>query len=1182
MTAPYTWQTSTEMMDNHIPAEVLSPSDSFSAVESTQGGSFLVSVGTDGKLRASIAGGDKPGWSEVDMTGDFSSLQNYHGIVLCHAFATVDSHENGSGIKTYTTTALNIAVAVEFKTKKVCYQELYTLSGAPADPADWLNENLTRNWKAHPLPGGNPKFSPDQVGIEKLTTVPLATGTGGNAKLSAWIKNRETGTETLLFLDIGSGEWAEVSLDQDVESLVSVCAGDPGNGHGNGIYYLGRSSGDVYTLYFKAFDRAKADMQFNFDGLGTPKAISSFSTFPQQSVPPASSATNLLLATDQGLFLYPYGSHSGDKPFGIMTPSGDDDTGLYTSLVGDLADLQAVRKEDRVLLWGLNSPGPDGQVIYSSAAYEDLSVDNGWSVTKVFPMVTGVTAMAPSMEDPTGVVRLFAVSRDGSFGGSPGTPQMVHLRRGSATGRWTATHVTIPNTSDYVTLKTHTHTLLLQDGQSCPVPGQEVILTAHDDTDLIVNDVQMQMRNGQGRTVRTSPTGHLSIIEPVSSLGGTRLTVTVSGQTDNGVSGMPAAALDPTAQVHSKLTAKKTADTIGKAQYVRKTQEQGKTVYVKTGLFAPGNVDEVRKKLGIVRTYDPSIKHKPVSPPGIELGGLWDDLTAAVHWVVHSAEKIESLVVKYVEDEEKKIVHLIITIADRAVTLVLDTMESVVSGITAIFKALGAFFEEVYKWLAFIFDFTTFSKIHDILERAFKSLLDGLNGDVRSGNAGDVVARSVKTTAFSGLKSPVSSQWHSHQADVHHKSGAGHAVQTNSKIHWASHHMSRGQISNAGTPTLNDPGQTLPDSLDKLVTAGKGTHDKFTNIFQGAAGDAANLSPQHLNPGELFPKLLEGIEGGGLETLLSTLITDHLSGVIKSKPGTDLILHAGDIQIPVISKLIEDFTGEPPSLFHIYLWVQAILIAVVIDIEVGPDGDPVAVLNKADLSGKFKKAAGLLTAKEGQAGVPVAVELDEEGENAWGAVLGVFRIAQAVFVACAGISAYEKTFNPEPAGETDRFGESILVLSLASGLPAALHELIEAAESNSRQPGDGIDFETEWALTKLATVLGLFIAAAWLRSKNESDDTSLEVIKGLKEMLGLINGIGDLIETVEAHCQARTVATKGLAGMVEITALVQALLVKEKCETALAWSIGLRTVAMLVSAVFLVVDSFVPPSDSQA
>jgi hypothetical protein len=69
----YQLLTSMQLMENHIPADVLDGSSGFRAFQSQTGG-FLLAIGSDSIFRAAVeTPGSNSGWNVVDLNGDLTA-----------------------------------------------------------------------------------------------------------------------------------------------------------------------------------------------------------------------------------------------------------------------------------------------------------------------------------------------------------------------------------------------------------------------------------------------------------------------------------------------------------------------------------------------------------------------------------------------------------------------------------------------------------------------------------------------------------------------------------------------------------------------------------------------------------------------------------------------------------------------------------------------------------------------------------------------------------------------------------------------------------------------------------------------------------------------------------------------------------------------------------------------------
>ena len=952
---------SSQFMENHIAAAVLDGTNGFSAFQTQAGATVLLSIGGDSIFRASIErDGTRTGWTVEDLSPLLAPRYPAGVNLSARTFAASLNPSSGG---------LTLLLAVTVTEAQDSFDELWMLSGpAGADPSVWLANPAQITWTKLAYDATSPAVADIKVSSLRVTCLYLEMGlerTDPTLAL-ATVLDPSAPTELRCFrLRVTPGSdpvWTYFPQEQDIgtETLRMV----PGRTNWDaswGLYKLYLLNGTPSLTFMPTqgeYGQPDATILTVPEGAS---AVASLAYQPYQTT----AYTDLFVAANGFIGYFPYDQPRPHEAVRLIT----------SPLLQGVTQLHAVNVKDTVVLWGLNG---SGQVFYTKAPLDRRADPSAWQPPVA--LLSGTKTTAPLMGGATDALTLFAVcplgntTASGTSGSGPG---LIRMARDPSTGAWWNGVLPLPTTTDCITLKTYTTRVLLLDSHGIPQGNQTLTAKVSSDCSLIINGQSTLVTMKDNLQVTTDASGYANFIHAVSSLATPKLMLTLPDGTQESI--------DPTGAVLSTLKGITDSSQLTNASYV---DAQGNAQKLVPEGTHPTVVSGVVNGLQVITAKLPSLptaadfQNAPARATLLQAssgGGSLFDLGDLVQNVIHVAEDISQVVFEAVGSA----VHFVVTIAEDVFTAIVNTVEDALHAITALFKWIGAEFEKVFQWLGFLFDWSDFVAVKDLLKTVVNESFHSL-GDVLSNlqSSGDKWFAHLKESILPNLQTmpmpPLSGSLQSSCSSVQPASlsvGSDNTdVRNDARLGWLRDRMNAAPSSSGpGSPAApravpaeaGQPG----DPIAAVVQAFETLVSDVSQAFKEVMADVGKLISGELSASDFFKSVLAALETLGVEA--AQAVFDALMKALESIASSIQQAVNTPIELPILSPLYKQATGSELTLLDLICLVLGIGITLVY--KIATNQSPVAVLSQRVTAGAVRQVfSGAIASQTPPLSAPMA------------------------------------------------------------------------------------------------------------------------------------------------------------------------------------------------------------------
>lgn len=318
---------------------------------------------------------------------------------------------------------------------------------------------------------------------------------------------------------------------------------------------------------------------------------------------------------------------------------------------------------------------------------------------------------------------------------------------------------------------------------------------------------------------------------------------------------------------------------------------------------------------------------------GIDWGSVWNAIKKAVNWVIDGLTKIIVTIVN-------GIISVIFEIAGKIFEAIIKFAQQAFDFIEGVWNYLKVKLEQLYEWLAFLFNFKDFARTADGVKYTIGVTLDfaadaihAVRGQVENGF--DVMKREIKGIVdklIADLNAQGNPTNDSYFTQKEATTEQQHATDHNVFLNAYQQNESKIRV-NAGSMAAIAPDDPLQGLFDKLKTLadnfefgdGKQAFDEAFAYFDNI-GSNPNNALQLLLSGVI--KSLEGVAFFAIDFAKGVVLTifDVLEDVIR-------VFRAAlfeEWEIPVVSQLYELFTGDKLTItpVDVCAWVVGIPMTI--------------------------------------------------------------------------------------------------------------------------------------------------------------------------------------------------------------------------------------------------------------
>lgn len=940
-----------ELMHNQKHADVMAATANFEVLQSREGDALYFSIGGDGVfyLTREIAG-DRTGWNRVDLSSVLSA--RHHGAKI--ATRCFDVSRNPA------TGRIDIAVAI-------------AAEGADHLYVSYGNENTDAAWSS----GVTFTEAPyDDVikapALEICDLYLLQTSIGETLVVDALLDAQNDPLKKISRFFITPQEnqkWNRHLLPEElsagsVDSVLGWRAGETVPG----LYNFGTIATIPQLFYvslYNAFDPGLAPnpVRFNLPQGATAFAAATPETDPQNN------GTRLFVAAGGALYYY--------------APEAIDGRAVVTaSALNGIQMLRAACGRKVTAVWGVNQ---QGNLVYCACKAGDELRPGAWSLPS--PLCVNVERIGAYLDQSAESHVIFA--HINGF-------NLLQLTQDPVTTEWLTRKILLPTTDpsdmiDYVSFTTH---MRIVDDNNVGLPQARMQIRSTSPVSVYVNDAYYRLSPDVVVQITADVSGVITIVQETQGLSAVGYHVQIGepakqidinplvgivGKLDGINSGADLAKasaptgdgtrkpvvggdidsthLDAAAQGLQQLKAaaammpkdgsttpvrmKASPHTASLAAALSGPHPQSGAPQRVWGLAFDGGAVSYHEGVAAIAKFNLA----PRPAQGVRAAALGDpmvDFDNAIAmtagdlfaWVKHAFDEVKHFFVVVIDD----IQHFVIKIGDEIRKIVLDCVAAVTHAIELVFNKIKVFFEDLVKWLGFIFEWGDILRTHRVLKNIFRQYGRRAINEIGS-------AKAHVENSFDGLEARIR-DWASLQPSTQ-TIGSTQAVSgsvdglDHPQSNWAMHHA-QSNLTSATTPKTPTPptygalSKVLEDLVSFFEKEGKDFVAVASDIKTQIIDQIASLSVV-----DVLKKLAALLANTVLDTVKNGVIL-VLSVLADITKGLFDMLEM-EISIPVLSPIYKQLVGEELSMLDLVTLIVAtpatVIYKAVHNVAPYPDND---------------------------------------------------------------------------------------------------------------------------------------------------------------------------------------------------------------------------------------------------
>lgn len=944
-TPSVTMTQTSDMMQNYLPGELVSPTGKFEAVQTAEGLSMLFAITASSPLQVILeqTGVKGTGWTPVDLSSStVASVFPGDTSAVVRTFDVNQSAVDGT---------IGIAMVVSSQGSDHLLLSLY-------------NSNSDLSWTLKPTWKSVPFDASSTAGTSTVSIVGTMFAETENNHQYIIVDIDRASTNTVkdivrYYVNPRSSStcWIEHDVPVDIQAgAYQSCVGRVPNGFVDGVYTSGTAGTSAQLVYVPIY---------NYLGDGPPATH-------RLSLPGSIQATAIATARDHdystdlyavgGSTLYRFAADAqGDES--VATPL------ITNSVLLGTASLSAMVHDGVTTIWGKNS---SNQVYYLACPVDKLADAASWSVP--LPILSDVEVISPYVNCNGGGNTIFAA-------GGNTLRRMVQATETEAK-LWRPEGIVVKALPPAKALAFNSYTTTIQsnDEQGQPAGNVDITLTTAARTPVYINGYYYVL-SPTPISVKTDTTGTLTVIEAIhNSINGTKLTVSCDGGASN-------TTIDPTHKHFQSIANLNTPESLTQAQISQNviaggTQGPAKSIplvaastssddvasaansisqlsTVYGSVSSPGSKPSSNSNSNSSTAADPSVDSSSAPTSTLEgqglmclslggiLGGIVHHIEVAAGDLFHYLKSGVEHAIQIVKDVASGIWHFVATVAGKAYRAVLSTVEAVVGAVEWVFNAIKTVIEDIIRFLEFLLEWDDIKRTKEVICHMTKKCFQGQI---------DLIPATQKTfdTQISNVEGMIDqwagvTDWSTRIGEAASKPASSStsnptAGQTSGSQTLVNHYKThKSDLTVTGAPPTEDPVQQL---FNDLLTALKNEEKVLSNGYSQLKSLATNFSSMSVD------QVLKELVAIFADDLLSSVrvVGDAVLGVLTSLASTAMGVLETKIHIPVISDILSALGIPELSFLDLLCWIPAVAYTVIHKIATGdapfPDNNDIqSILN---------------------------------------------------------------------------------------------------------------------------------------------------------------------------------------------------------------------------------------------
>ncbi len=758
----------------------------------------------------------------------------------------------------------------------------------------------------------------------------------------------------------------DVSIDLQAGNMKSSLGRKKGE-RIDGIYTLGDTAGRMQLAYaplYNVFNPKVAPKPTIF------KLPAKTTTIATATV--SDDCTDLYIAAGNGIYYLPHDQ---------QTSTGTPHLLISHAVLEQISTLHADTSGSEVYVWGLNTRG---EVFYISCTRGSEMVPGAWS--SPIPILTGSSKVATFLNVEHGNCVLFS-----NMSGK----KLLQLSRDPVSSMWQRREILLPAAEVDQVIEVNTYTTHIRVSDDSGLPLEEAVpfyITATGSCSVYINNEYRLINQSAPLTITPDAAGTITLLQEVNSLGAICYHIE---------SGDVKLDINPMSALVGTLSGIKTADALSKVQVKQADGSQRPLIPANTpehevnataeSLARFTDIAQKMPQDGSVLTppttllrsnrqlLQTALQHTDtlwgvtyqdgdwqyhdgrsllnhfrqtnllMANDGLDLV-LTDNnniITSAAgdifNWLKDQYNKVSQFIVNLIDDAY----HCFITIAGQVYRFVIDSVNAVLQGIEFVFNKIKVFFEDLIKWLGFLFKWKDILRTKDVIKNIMRLSINKNIEDLGS-------AKTDIRHAFADIKQKLN-EWAGLPAIPASLSANAAAAgpmpgEDTPQANWGNYHMQNGagstgfntKIVPATSPALEDMLKKLLSLIEEQGAIFKKAYDTLNTQIIGKLGT--------LSAGEIVKRIVAVMA----ELFISStenIIIGVIDVIVIMVKGLVELMDA-PVDIPVISWMYKLITGNQLTLLDASCLILAIPATIVYKIAKNAAPFPDNELTKAMINAK--------------------------------------------------------------------------------------------------------------------------------------------------------------------------------------------------------------------------------------
>jgi hypothetical protein len=873
----------TELMTNFAQAEIMCPEAEIIALQASHGEALLFSISTEGSLYVTVEStGTRSGWKRANLSAaqvvkDFAQDKK----ARCVHFA---ASQCGNG-------TIHLALVVRTNGN----DHLYLSLGNKDADLSWIDAPV---WTSVPYDDKSHVRS-------SLTISDVFISDASDAEYIVVDVVRDPASATSLiyryYIDstrANGSAWQphDVAADIQTEKYKSTLARKTCQGTYavDGIVTCGQINGVAQLMYSPLYNVFDPSIPPSPDILHLPEGTIA------ESVAACRNADNSAdLYVISGGALYWFASDNQENgATGVLVVQNDLFIGVRT-LFAFLAS------STQVVVWGLNS---SNEIFYITCSLGRQTERSAWS--NPVPILSGVEQLAPFAN------RTYSAN---CFFAHTGQNKLVKAVKSPGTLMWTFQSITLPaltKSTPAQSLDSYTTQIQVTNDNGLPASNAEIRLSSTNVVAVTINH-HYCILSSMPIIVTADALGCITVVEPVDSIQGSRLTVEI---------GNTSVQINP---MNKPFQQSVTLDTVDKLRSATIHYQDGGSKSLAHAETAHADLVAVASMNARLATTYQALASPTDTPPV----ALFADATTNLgtnctlidcgdffSWLISRIDQGFQDAVSFIEDTATKIWKMVVVIAGKAYHAILNTVEAVVKATIWIYDQIKIAAKDVIDFLKFLFDLEDLKRTKAVLKNTVKLLLQNevkqietIRHDLKSAitTAENIVNQWAGLKPWSELGPDANATVSSKSSGTIHQSAPGNLLQ---------HHFEGNAQDHTFLSPLPQQSQATSDVFDALIQAIENEDSSIKSSIdniQSLAKDFSSLSLQ-----DALEKLLAIVVDFGLNTFEN--VADAVLNLLCALAESALERFDIPIHIPVLSDVLNSFGVLDFSFLDAVCWVMAV------------------------------------------------------------------------------------------------------------------------------------------------------------------------------------------------------------------------------------------------------------------